>query len=330
MAAVSQLSSIVESGKHACYGIEWQLADGILVAKEVYNPSWRIEYAARAGLKRLFTTDSKSYTFQPGEGLVGQVFQQQKATFVPDLQRLTEQQVRDSMFGPSLWVYKRTTLAAEYGIHSAMFVPTKTGVIEVGAMLEVSGPDDLIVPALVKLISEGGAVPEVKPAVVELPPCAAWLEKVAANCPEACYAIEWTMGSEGVLKVNESYNPAWRVQYASQAGLPGLYTSSSKALAFQPGEGVVGQVFEAQKELFVKDVQQITEQGVRDDMFSGTQVNFLRADMAKTFNIRSAAFVPLRSGVLELGSMKTLENMAALRTESGMKAIEESPCALAK
>ena len=66
MAAVSQLSSIVESGKHACYGIEWQLADGILVAKEVYNPSWRIEYAARAGLKRLFTTDSKSYTFQPG------------------------------------------------------------------------------------------------------------------------------------------------------------------------------------------------------------------------------------------------------------------------
>eukprot|EP00439_Symbiodinium_sp_Y106_P040912 s1473_g5.t1 len=78
MAAVSQLSSIVESGRHACYGIEWQLADGILVAKEVYNPSWRIEYAARAGLKRLFTTESTNYTFQPGEGLVGQAFQQQK------------------------------------------------------------------------------------------------------------------------------------------------------------------------------------------------------------------------------------------------------------
>ncbi|CAE7698767.1 Kidins220 [Symbiodinium sp. CCMP2592] len=299
MAAVSQLSSIVESGKHACYGIEWQLADGVLVAKEVYNPSWRIEYAARAGLKRLFTTESTKYTFQPGEGLVGQVFQQQKSTFVPDLQRLTEEEVRDSMFGGSSFVFKRTALAVEYGIHSAIFVPTKTGVIE------VAGPGDLIVPALVKVISEGG-------------------------CPEACYAIEWTMGSEGALKVNESYNPAWRVQYASQAGLPGLYTSSSKALTFQPGEGVVGQVFQAGKELFVKDVQQITEQGLRDDMFSGNQVNFLRADMAKTFNIRSAAFVPLRSGVLELGSMKQLENMAALRTESGMKAIEEAPCALAK
>jgi len=330
MAAVSQLSSIVESGRDACYGIEWQLADGILVAKEVYNPSWRIEYAARAGLKRLFTTESTNYTFQPGEGLVGQAFQQQKATFVPDLQRLTEDEVRASMFGGSSFVFKRTALAVEYGIHSAICVPTKTGVIEVGAMLQVAGPDDLIPPALVKVISEGGLVPEVKPAVVELPPCPPWLEKVAASCPEACYAIEWTMGSEGALKVNESYNPAWRVQYASQAGLPGLYTSSSKALTFQPGEGVVGQVFQAGKELFVKDVQQLTEQGLRDDMFSGNQVNFLRADMAKTFNIRSAAFVPLRSGVLELGSMKQLENMAALRTESGMKAIEESPCALAK
>ena len=70
MAAVSQLSSIVESGRHACYGIEWQLADGILVAKEVYNPSWRIEYAARAGLKRLFTTESTNYTFQPGDGFL--------------------------------------------------------------------------------------------------------------------------------------------------------------------------------------------------------------------------------------------------------------------
>eukprot|EP00439_Symbiodinium_sp_Y106_P049211 s1473_g6.t1 len=230
------------------------------------------------------------------------------------------------MFGGSSFVFKRTALAVEYGIHSAICVPTKTGVIEVGAMLQVAGPDDLIPPALVKVISEGGLVPEVKPAVVELPPCPPWLEKVAASCPEACYAIEWTMGSEGALKVNESYNPAWRVQYASQAGLPGLYTSSSKALTFQPGEGVVGQVFQAGKELFVKDVQQLTEQGLRDDMFSGNQVNFLRADMAKTFNIRSAAFVPLRSGVLELGSMKQLENMAALRTESGMKAIEESPC----
>ena len=74
MAAVSQLSSIVESGRHACYGIEWQLADGILVAKEVYNPSWRIEYAARAGLKRLFTTESTNYTFQPGDGVLVKEF----------------------------------------------------------------------------------------------------------------------------------------------------------------------------------------------------------------------------------------------------------------
>ena len=31
----------------------------------------------------------------------------------------------------------------------------------------------------------GRDVPEVKPAVVELPPCPPWLEKVAASCPEA-------------------------------------------------------------------------------------------------------------------------------------------------
>ncbi|CAE7035337.1 Kidins220 [Symbiodinium natans] len=324
----SQLSSIVESGQHACYGIEWQLTDGVLVAKEVYNPSWRIEYAARAGLKSLFTTESTRHTFTPGEGLVGQVFLQQQPTFAKDLQQLTEEENRAAMFGGAAFVYKRTALAAEYGIHSCLFVPTKSGVLEVGAMLVVS-PDDLIAPALVKAIQEGGPIPEVKPAPVKLAPCAPWLQKIAESCPELCYAIEWTM-SAGTLQVNESYNPAWRVQYAAQAGLPGLYTSSSRALTFQPGEGVVGQVFQAQKELFIQDAQEITEEGVRDDMFSGNQVHFLRADMAKTFNIRSAAFVPLKSGVLELGSMKQLKSMAALLTDSTMKAIEEAPCALAK
>ena len=50
-------------------------------------------------------------------------------------------------------------------------------------------------------------------------------------------------------------------------------------------------------------------------------MNFLRADMAKTFNIRSAAFVPLRSGVLELGSMKQL--LGSLKEVLGFREFRE-------
>ena len=330
MAAVTNLSSIVESGRHACYGIEWQLTDGVLVSKEVYNPSWRLEYAARAGLRRLFTTESTTYTFNPGEGLVGQVFQQQQTVFVKDLQKLSEEDVRDMMFSGAAFNFKRAALANECGIHSSLFVPTKAGVIEVGAMLVVSGSEELIASKLVKAIQEGGPIPEVRPSAVKLPPCAPWLQKVAESSPESCYAIEWAMNSAGALEVNEAYNPAWRVQYASQAGLPGLFTSSSKALTFGPGEGVVGHVFQDQQKLFIPDVQKSSEEDVRDEMFSGNYTGFLRADMAKTFNIHSTAFVPLKSGVLELGSMKQLKDMTSLLTESAMRAIEESPCALAK
>ncbi|CAE7625951.1 Kidins220 [Symbiodinium pilosum] len=330
MAALSNLSSIVESGRHACYGIEWQLTDGILVSKEVYNPAWRLEYAARAGLRRLFTKESTKYTFKPGEGLVGQVFEKQETTFVPDLQQLSAEDVRELMFAGAAFIFKRSGLAAECGIHSAVFVPTKTGVMEVGAMLEVSGPDELISSALIKAIKEGGEIPAVKPKTVELPPCPPWLQKVAESSPESCYAIEWAMNDAGALAVNESYNPAWRVQYASQAGLPGLFTTSSKALTFGPGEGVVGHVFQDQKQLFIPDVQKSAADDIRDEMFSGNYTSFLRTDLAKTFNIRSAAFVPLKSGVLELGSMKELKDMTALLTESAMKAIQESPVALAK
>ena len=55
------------------------------------------------------------------------------ALFVEDLQDLSEQAVQDAMFGGDHVEFKRADLAKAFDIHSAVFVPTATGVLEVGS-----------------------------------------------------------------------------------------------------------------------------------------------------------------------------------------------------
>lgn len=116
-----------------CYGIEWECHDGVLECKSYYNPKWRLEETASQGLKGLYTTNSTTYTFRVGDGMVGKVFQDKKVVWAPDLQDLTADGVAMSMVGWDSVEFARADLAKQFGIRSAVFVPTEKGVLEFGS-----------------------------------------------------------------------------------------------------------------------------------------------------------------------------------------------------
>mmetsp|Transcript_66172 Transcript_66172/g.158278 ORF Transcript_66172/g.158278 Transcript_66172/m.158278 type:complete len:326 (+) Transcript_66172:90-1067(+) len=321
----SRLANIVKSGPAACYGMEWTLDEaGALKCKEHYNPEWRQEYARRRGLKGLYTTVSAAMVFQKGEGLVGKVFEKQEVTFSKSLQVLHEDEVRDAMFGGDAFLFKRTQLAKDFGIHSAILIPTATSVVEIGAMQEVSGPEKILSESLVKAVQSGADIPEVKLEPIQESTCAAWLKEVVEASPEACYGIEWALVN-GKLELKDHYNPWWRLQFAQQAGLKGLFTTASKNFNFEPGEGVVGAVYQAQKQTFLADMQNVTPEAMRDAMFTGDDIMFKRVQIARQYDVHSAVFVPVPGGVVEVGSMKLLKSLKELWNDASDAALKARP-----
>mmetsp|Transcript_29150 Transcript_29150/g.53196 ORF Transcript_29150/g.53196 Transcript_29150/m.53196 type:complete len:326 (-) Transcript_29150:85-1062(-) len=320
--AEQRLANIVQAGPQACYGIHWEAdKDGVLSCKAYYNPEWRQEFARKRGLQGLYTTQSSSMTFPKGEGLVGKVFEKQELKFVPSLQVLQEDEIRDAMFNGDPFLFKRTALAKEYGVVSALFIPTANAVLEVGTMKEVSSADKVLPEHIVKAIQTGADVPETKQEPIEEPKCAAWLKEVVEACPEACYGIEWTM-TNGKLELKDHYNPWWRLHYAKQAGMKGLFTTASRDYNFEPGEGVVGAVFKAQRTAFLSDMQNFTPEAIMDTMFTGDVVMFKRMNIAREYDVHSAVFIPVADGVVEVGSMQELKNEAALLKEAAVEALK--------
>merc|ERR1711920_848032 len=109
--------------------------------------------------------------------------------------------------------------------------------------------------------------------------------------------------SDGLLTQKEHYNPQWRIDGVRVKGLNGLYTERSQGYYFDVGQGVVGKVFAKQEALFVSDLQALDMESVKDAMQSGNGTEFLRASLAKEFDLRSAVFLPVPDGVLEVGSL---------------------------
>jgi len=143
MAAQSEtpahLKALVDNmGCKGCYGIEWECNDGIIETKSIYNPQWRIEEVAGKGQEGLYTTKSTRFKFGLGEGVVGTVFQQKKVVFRSDLQDLTSEGIAESMKGWDTVEFARADLAKQYGICSAVFLPTAAGVFEFGSTEKVA------------------------------------------------------------------------------------------------------------------------------------------------------------------------------------------------
>jgi len=300
-----RLQRIVDSGNGACYGIEWALSDaGRLEYKAHYNPQWRVEGVQKKGLKGLYTTQSASHSFMPGEGLVGKVFSDQKVLFVEDLQDLSEQAVQDAIFGGDHVEFQRADLAKAFDIHSAVFVPTAKGVLEVGSTDKVVSASGIVPEAVLTAMQNGSEFPLPKKMAENFftTSCSIKLRELVEGSTGGCYGVEWVLSEAGRLEYEGHYNPQWRIEGVQKKGLKGLYTTESASHSFMPGEGLVGKAFSDQKMLFVQDLQDLSEKAVQDALFGGDHVEFKRADLAKAFDIHSAVFVPTAKGVLEVGS----------------------------
>merc|ERR1712039_944626 len=108
------------------------------------------------GLKGLYTLNSKAWTFAEGEGLIGKAFAEQAVLFVEDLQALTP----DDIQGSNL-VFLRAALAREFGIRSAMFLPSPDGVLEVGSIQPAESLQAFLSEAAAAAIAGKGEASEV-------------------------------------------------------------------------------------------------------------------------------------------------------------------------
>jgi hypothetical protein len=305
-----------------CYGIEWQLSGGVLTHKEHFNPQWRIDAVRAKGLTSLYTELSQCYVFDVGQGLVGKAFAKQEPLFVPDVQALDTESVMDAMQGGNSTEFLRASLAKEFDLRSAFFLPVPHGVLEVGSLA--------LMTALPPYFSQYGghgllpvadtlpARPTLRASTV-LPPT--FLQKLVEELSSAgCYGIEWT-DHGGILTYRSHFNPQWRIDVLRQVGLSAAYTTESMSFTFEYGEGLVGSAFAKQSVLFTRDVQEVSPDDVKAAMQSGNGAAFQRADVAKKFGIHSVLLLPSAHGVLEVGSVKTFDNLQAFLSERAAEAV---------
>jgi len=306
-----------------CYAIEWRLSGDKLRQKSHYNPQWRIDGVKAKGLNGLYTEQSLKHEFSVGHGFVGRVFENQEVLFVEDLQNLHAEGIMDAMqFGDGT-EFMRAGLAKEFDLHSAIFLPSPTGVLEIGSAAVVRSMPSYYAPyvsastpplAVTDAADAAEREAGLGPTGLEPPML---LQKLVDDLTcGSCYGIEWVL-SGGALKCRSHYNPAWRIEGVRSQGLKGLYTTKSIAYTFTVGEGLVGEAFAKQAVIFAKDLQSFRQ----EDMMPFKPEAFQRADDAKEFGINSAAFLPSADGVIEIGSTQQVDSLQQLFTESTWAAI---------
>jgi len=318
-----------------CYAIEWECKEGMLKFKDHFNPQWRIDGVKAKGLDSLYTKRSQNFEFQAGEGLVGRAFAKQEVLFVKDLQEVDAESMKDSIQHGDTTPFKRADLAKEFDLHSAMFLPSQNGVLEVGSAAFLTSLPRFFAsyagPTTPPVAWPGSACLAGKAAVDMLPPPATpppFLQKLVEEISCAgCYGIEWVLDTTtpiNRLVYRSAFNPQWRLEGIRQQGLKGTYTTKSIGVGFPAGEGVVGRTFAEQKLLFIKDVQAITPEEIMASLETGSNVAFLRSETAKEFGIRSVLFLPSATGVWEVGSIQVADSLEAfLKDGKAAQAISE-------
>lgn len=307
-----------------CYGIEWVLHGDALVHQSHFNPQWRVEGVRKQGLDGLYTTKSANYEFSIGQGWVGKAFASQEPHFVKDLSAIDPEGVKDAMQNWYGEEFMRASLAKQFGIRSALFLPSQSGVLEVGSAVVIDAlpryfASHAAAPGMPPLAAEGVA-PEPEPAAEAAPP-PPFLKRLVEECTVAgCYAIEWVL-RDGTLVHQSHYNPQWRVEGVRKQGLNGLYTTESTTFTFEIGQGFVGKAFAAQQLLFVKDLQATEEEDIKDAISSWYGAEFLRAALAEKYGIRSALFLPSPAGVFEVGATSRAGSLEEFFTGSAKAAV---------
>jgi hypothetical protein len=207
--------------------------------------------------------------------------------------------------------FQRADLAKKYSLRSAIFLPSATGVLEIGSAQRVEELPEYFAPY---------ANTSTPPVATEPPIEIAWGRHVSPEDPPSkllalvesmarygAYGIEWVCQGDS-LKYKSHYNPAWREEAVRQGGLQGLYTTESIGYTFGPGEGLVGAAFATQQMSFLRDLSTVSPEEVMA-AFNGATTLFMRKQAAIDYGIHSALFLPSADGVLEVGSTQTSEDL---------------------
>lgn len=308
-----------------CYGIEWEFREGKLTYKDHYNPQWRIDGVLAKGLNGLYTDGSRNYEFEVGEGLVGRTFAKQEVLFVKDLTVYDAESVKDCLQFGDTTEFKRAALAKEFDLHSAIFLPSQQGVLEVGSAAFVTSLPSYFAAYAGPTTPPVADVPSAEAAgdmhLSATPP--PFLQKLVEEIScVGCYGIEWVVEGDGLV-FRSSFNPQWRLEGLRQQGLNGAYTKQSVGFTFPVGEGVIGRTFSEQKMLFIKDVQVMTPEEIKASMQTGSNVAFLRADIAREYGIHSVLFLPSADCVWEVGSIQTVDSIEDFLAGKATRAIME-------
>jgi hypothetical protein len=126
----------------SAYAIQWELLDdGELCIGQSYNPPWRALKLIRGAIDKqekvsTFVTGSAKYFAKPGNDDSEEELADDQ---VPKTSPLCASFIRKKAFCASVPMlaakdFPRKELAAKYGINRIFFVPTETGVIELGSL----------------------------------------------------------------------------------------------------------------------------------------------------------------------------------------------------
>jgi len=122
----------------------------------------------------------------------------------------------------------------------------------------------------------------------------------ASDCQRAraesggCYAIFWGYDAEkGVLCPKCHWDTPDSIEATkASTGSDQLFTTETRKVQFEPGQGFVGRCYKDGDSMFLKDVSQVPDS------------EFSRKELAARFGIVSVALKPFADGVMEVGSAK--------------------------
>ena len=85
------------------------------------------------------------------------------------------------LFGTD-FIFRRADLAKQFDLHSAVFIPTTDGVIEVGSMQQLADPATILPLEIIMAIREGSKLPAIASTTIPSPDrCSDFLKELVEH-----------------------------------------------------------------------------------------------------------------------------------------------------
>jgi len=300
------------------YAIEWAPVKKELVPVAHYNPPWRLMQLRRSKnwVQSLYTTASYTTRLKNGQSAVGLVFERGQSRFVQNVQSLPRSQ------------FTRVELATKHHIKSILFMSAigtnkQPGVIELGTSHELVLAKGVTAEHVALVLQSKHPANAVKYFHVK-DDFDISDGHSDVNLAQYCrsvfsHAILWIKVGKKIQAVRH-YNRQCSIEESiALTGMVELYTTSSYAVQMVSGKGAVGTAMATNRTIFFPNLQTVDS------------TDFLRADLAQKYNIKSAIFMPIKpsesqqpDAIIEVGTSMELTMMPGVHAADVMQALEHT------